>query len=243
MRTALSSAAAPGASLEALLAGLVQHGLSEVELRVGDAHGVGPGAGAGGLLDAKRLLERTGARVIGLLDPIGATSPALLRVAEALGTRWVLDASLPLRTRLARAGWADAVSLPVAVAVRGAGAAEDARQVRAAGHKVVWEAHPDDAPLDLRCDAVLDACDGALAGVRVRGGGPEGSLHEGRGIGGIISRLVLAGWDGALTLAPSDAKYHLLWERWLGRHGGWGCGSRAAGPTGRRPLPLAEEIA
>ena len=28
-----------------------------------------------------------------------------------------------------------------------------------------------------------------------------------------------------LILAPSSTRYRVAWETWLGRRGGWGCGS------------------
>lgn len=242
MRTALSSAVAPGASLEELLAGLARHGLGALELRLGDAHAIHSATPPPALAEARRLLAHAGVQVTGLLDPDGsAPAPDVVR---ALGTKWLLGASLSLHARLERADWARTTGVPVAVVVSGAAAPGEAHEVRRAGHAVVWEAHPGHAPLEPLCDGVLAACGSQLTGVRLCGGGPEGSLHEGRGIGGIIARLTLAGFGGALILAPSDRRYHLVWDTWLGRHGGWGCGSKVAEPTARRrPLPVMEDIA
>ncbi len=238
MRTALSSAAAPGASLEELLAGLARHGLAALELRLGDGHAIHRDTPPSALAEARRQLSRAGVQVTGLLDADGsAPAPDVVR---ALGTKWVLGAPLPLHARLERADWARATGMPVAVVVSGPAAPTEAREVRRAGHAVVWEAHPDHAPLEPLCDGVMTSCAGTLAGVRLCGGGPEGSLHEGRGIGGVMTRLTLAGFGGALILAPSDRKYHLAWDNWLGRHGGWGCGSKAEATGRRRPLPMME---
>ncbi|MBW7932714.1 MAG: hypothetical protein H3C62_03700 [Gemmatimonadaceae bacterium] len=240
MRTALSSAAAPRASLDELLAGLVRHGLSDVELRVGDGHGIDEAQ-----VDAAAAqLRKAGVRVRGLFDA-GRTPPsATVPVVRALETCWMLSPALSLRDRLTRADWALAINMPVTVGVRGAKADREASEVRRAGHAVFWEAHPDDAPLDSLCDRVIAACGTALTHVRLCGGGPEGTLHEGRGIGGVMSRLVLARFDGVLTLAPSDAKYHVLWTTWLQRRGGWGCGTQAERTAERlrRFIPLLEEI-
>lgn len=239
MRTALSSAAAPGASLEELLAGLARHGLAALELRVGDAHAIHSSTPPSALAEARRMLARAGVQVTGLLDADGsAPAPEACR---ALGTRWLIGADLPLHTRLERADWARTTGLPVAVVVGGADAPAETHEVRQAGHAVVWEAHPAHAPLEPLCDGVMVACAGHLTGVRLCGGGPEGSLHEGRGIGWVMTRLTLAGFDGALTLAPSDRRYHMVWSSWLGRHSGWGCGSKVAEPAARRrPLPMME---
>lgn len=249
MLTALSSAAAPRATLDELLAGLTRHGLSALELHVGHAHGV-DGASTPAAIDAAvRRLREAGVRVVALHDDLhndhAAPSDALGDTVRALDTRWTIGRSRPLAARIERANWARNAGVPVAVLVGGPSAVADAGDVRRAGHAVVWDAHPDDAPLAPQCERVLAACGGSLVAVRLCGGGPEGSLHEGRGLGGVMARLTLAGFDGALVLAPSDRKYHVLWDTWLGRHSGWGCGSRAADPAGQhqRPLPVMEEIA
>lgn len=245
MHTALSSAAAPRASLDDLLAGLTRHGLEAVELRVGDGHAVNAAASLLTLQEAAHALREVRVRVAALLDEDGVPTEFALRAVRALDTQLVVGGAATLDERLRRADAARAATVPVAVLVGGRQADADARVVRGAGHRVVWEAHPDDAPLAEACDRVLAASADALAGVRVCGGGPEGSLHEGRGIGALMARLTVAGFDGALILAPSDRKYHLLWESWLRRHGGWGCGSRAADPVERvrRTVPMVEEIA
>ncbi|MBI2406823.1 MAG: hypothetical protein HYV19_00790 [Gemmatimonadetes bacterium] len=245
MRTALSSAAAPRASLDDLLAGLTRHGLEAVELRVSDGHAINAAASLDTLHAAAHALREARVRVASLLDDDGVPTEFALRAVRALDTQLVVGAAVSLYERLQRADAARAATMPVAVLVGGRQADTDARAVRAAGHRVVWEAHPDDAPLAEVCDRVIAASADALVGVRVCGGGPEGSLHEGRGIGALMARLAVAGFDGALILAPSDRKYHLLWESWLRRHGGWGCGGGAADPAERvrRTVPMVEEIA
>jgi sugar phosphate isomerase/epimerase len=245
MRTALSSAAAPRATLDDLLAALTRHGLASVELRMGDGHALDVTSSPDALNAAADALRAAQVRVAALLDDHGVPTEFAMRAVRALDTQLVIGTAASLYERLQRADAARAAKVPVAVLVGGRQADADARVVRAAGHRVVWEAHPDDAPLAEVCDRVIAASADALVGVRVCGGGPEGSLHEGRGIGALMARLAVAGFDGALILAPSDRKYHLLWESWLHRHGGWGCGSRAADPVERvrRTVPMMEEIA
>ncbi|MBV6522482.1 MAG: hypothetical protein MNPFHGCM_02630 [Gemmatimonadaceae bacterium] len=244
MLTALSSAAAPRASLDELLVGLARHGLTALELRLGDGHAIGAVDTDAAVAAAARL-ARENVRVVGLLDRGGAMTESLPRVVDTLRTRWLLDGALPLGTRLECADRADAAGMPVALVVRGPDAAAEARDVRSAGHSVVWEAHPAQAPLGALCDRILEASDDMLVGVRLCGGGPEGTLHEGRGIGAVVGRLVVAGFNGALTLAPSDRKYHVLWETWIGRRGGWGCGSKVTEPIEQlqRTASIAEDIA
>ena len=43
----------------------------------------------------------------------------------------------------------------------------------------------------------------------------------------MMRELALAGYGGSLALAPSDQRYRVVWNAWLGRRGGWGCGSKA----------------
>lgn len=64
--------------------------------------------------------------------------------------------------------------------------------------------------------------------VRMYGGGPEAHAQSGMGIGSVMGRLTLARFDGPLVLVPSEPRYHYVWSAWLGRTGGWGCGSKQA---------------
>jgi hypothetical protein len=66
---------------------------------------------------------------------------------------------------------------------------------------------------------------GLLSYIRLEGGGPESAMQEGRGIGDLMRRLALAGYSGPLILTPSSPRYRVAWSTWLGRRGGWGCGS------------------
>ena len=64
--------------------------------------------------------------------------------------------------------------------------------------------------------------------VRMYGGGPEAHAQSGMGIGSVMGRLTLARFDGPLVLVPSEPLFHYVWSAWLGRAGGWGCGSKQA---------------
>lgn len=64
--------------------------------------------------------------------------------------------------------------------------------------------------------------------IRFRGGGPEAAQQSGLGVGALMARLALARFAGPLVLAPSTPKYRYIWHAWLGRAGGWGCGSKQA---------------
>lgn len=246
MRSALSSAAAPRASLDELLAGLALHGLDALELRVGDGHDIGSGTPPAALAQVARRLNDAGAQIIALLDESHRQPGALRDVLNALGARLLLGAALPFDERLARAAQAAAAGVKqVAIVIRGADLEANVRMALDAGRDIVWEAHPDDGQLAPLCDRAMEACGPALAGVRLCGGGPESILHEGRGIGAAMARLAIGGFDGSLTLAPSDRKYHVLWDTWVGRRGGWGCGSNeeASARQLERVKSLVEEQA
>jgi hypothetical protein len=65
----------------------------------------------------------------------------------------------------------------------------------------------------------------------LQGAGPEAAQHEGRGIGSLMTRLTLSGYQGILTLAPSSAAVLPVWRTWLQHGRNWGCGSKTADPS------------
>ena len=50
-------------------------------------------------------------------------------------------------------------------------------------------------------------------------------------VGAVIGVRRRPAFDGPLVLSPSDAAYHYAWSAWLGRAGGWGCGSKSGETT------------
>src|SRR5690606_7561036 len=101
------------------------------------------------------------------------------------------------------------------------------RVLRDAGAPFAWDV--DASARDVTADAILVLRDSSIvpACIRLIGGGPEAAMLEGHGIGNLMGRLALAGFDGAVVLAPSADRYRVAWSTWLGRRGGWGCGSKA----------------
>jgi uncharacterized protein (DUF2249 family) len=239
MELALSSAAAPGATLAVLRAACARRGLPALELVAGDGHGVGPDAGdadAGAgtpaapriavyrTEDAAEALSgaalaiavRTGA-AIALVAEVGddeATSAAILATARrhaAAGTRLLLThGSDPAAARrLRRLAEADP----------------------AGALGLAWDADPEDPRLLQHAAEVLEAAGPHLCHVRLTGAGPEATRQEGRGVGALLRRLALVRYDGTLALAPSSPAYHYIWSAWLSRRRGWGCGSAGGGQT------------
>jgi hypothetical protein len=97
-----------------------------------------------------------------------------------------------------------------------------------AGIAYAWEVDPAVADIAVDVDAVFGRSDADLRYIRLIGGGPEAAMQDGQGIGVLMGRLALAGYDGPVVLTPSSTRYRVAWASWLGRRGGWGCGSKAA---------------
>jgi hypothetical protein len=228
MQLGISSAADPTASADELIEACLRRGLFALELRCGDA-----AARPDGLAAALRRGEEAGVRLTGILTD-GSSAGSIAR-------------SLPERP-----------AVPLLLAVDGphSAALAAAEAMRAAGTAALpllrggaggWLDDVGDAPFawqidDAVHDAAADAAlilqrEAKLACVRLLGGGPETALQHGRGIGPLMRRLAMAGYSGPLIVTPSDHRYRIAWSVWLGRRGGWGCGS--AGASHNESVPLA----
>lgn len=247
MRSGLASEAAPDAPLEALLSGALRHGLTALELRAGDAHGIsGEVAARSGLVrEAAQLAAASRITIAGYRDTGRDDGGALVQLSRQLGSLILVDAPTGLAERLARASRLRAAGGSAAVIVRGTTAVEDARAVARGGLDVAWEADPTLGPVGGTASQLLSECREALTHVRLLGGGPESMMHEGRGLGELMARLALSGFGGAVILAPSSRRFHVAWATWLGRRGGWGCGSKASDATlvALGPPPAAGDAA
>ncbi len=261
MRLALSSAAAPGASLGELLDAAARRGLPGVELvdGAGHGHGLAPGlidtATAAGAADraAEAGLEIAGFRLLRPLhDPGRPEIRALERFAHALRAPLLVPLALPADGPAGPDGpdgapreerWDRAVAAVVALH----GGTMDARPLLPAGPAalmaldaldralpgvdVAWDADPRAGDLGEHGTALLSRVGPRLRHVVLRGGGPEATEQEGRGVGSFMVRLAVSGYDGTVALAPSSSRYRVIWDAWLGRKGGWGCGSRSEDRT------------
>jgi hypothetical protein len=227
MRLGLSAAAAPEARLDELLEACDRRGLLAVELL--------PGA-SGFSLAAPQLSVGAGhhaAAVAGILIEDAADHVLLAGASRTLGVPIIVggtaahDERVSCARRIRLLGGA-------AHALLSGPAAAWVHLLGESGESFAWQ-------LDDTCsDPVADsdrllAWPGALQYIRLVGGGPEAAMHEGRGIGAVMGRLTLAGYSGPLVLAPGSPRYRIAWSMWLGRRGGFGCGSKAGAPA---PLPL-----
>ena len=231
MQLGLSSAAAPTAALSTLVQGALRHGLPVLELRAGDAHGfaASPESAADTTAALVRELTAAGIGVVGYSD-IGSTdATSLVSLARALGSALFVDADVALPERMRRAECLRAAGAEAAIVVRGDAVLADARLAAREGHALVWECDPQRTSIGEIAPVLLAEYGASVRHVRLLGGGPEGVMHEGRGVGALMSRLALSGFAGSVILAPSSPRFHVVWATWLGRRAGTGCGSTAAG--------------
>lgn len=245
MRLGLSSAAAPVAPLGELLDACVRRGLTALELERGHGHGVGPELSTDATADVARTVRGAGVRLAGYRLTPAEETRAEPDPRPASATAAADGAS---RAR-AWAGFAAVLEVPLLVSLdpRGAGmlerltalgtdvlavlpadpfAVDPAVLDAARGLPLAWDADPA-AGLAAVAPRVLDRWGHRLRHIRLHGGGPEATEQEGRGVGALMARLALSGYAGTVALAPSSPRYRVIWDAWLGRRGGWGCGSRS----------------
>jgi hypothetical protein len=227
MRLGLSSAAAPNAGLDELLAACTRRGLSTVELRAGDAHGIADdGDWAAPVASGLAAAAQARVTIAGYQTAAPSNPWQLARLSEALGCPILVPDEGDISSTIARARRISAAGGRALVLARGPALAWHPAITRS-GLEYGWEVDAGCGDVAADAEMVLQA-EPALRYIRFIGGGPEATLQEGRGIGTLMGRLALAGYDGAVILAPSSPRYRVAWESWLGRRGGWGCGSRTA---------------
>lgn len=227
MRLGLSSDADSQATLDELVSACGRRGLVALELRVpgGAPVSAGVAGAAGEWLQGAAALHTGLPDVAALLVDTLHADPVAERCA-GMGTPLVLagDASPAERraaaTRLVAAGH-------VVYPLMEGPASSWLDDALAAGVPVAWQIDGTctDPGRDLR--GILEQR-GLLAYVRLVGGGPEATEQGGRGIGAAMTRLAVSGYSGPLILTPSSRRYRVIWSTWLGRRGGWGCGSKVA---------------
>ncbi|HEX7052005.1 MAG TPA: hypothetical protein VF188_17485 [Longimicrobiales bacterium] len=240
MRLVLSSAAAADFTLDELLAAARRRGFAGLELVAGHAHGAGLDPDTSDL-EAIRVRAAAGAAPVVAFRAARAEAfhPAAARLSSVLRAPVIAhledgdiaeDALESAAAAYARAGG----TLLVAHGSDPGEVWRLRRRIECAPAGVLglaWEVDPGSEDVAARAPAVLEAAGAHLRHIRLLGGGPEAVRHEGRGIGPLMARLALAGYSGTLALAPSTPRYRVAWSTWLGRGGGWGCGSKAADPS------------
>ena len=205
MILALSSDALPTASLEELIAACIRRGLSALHLVADHAHGLERASDAE-LAEAVSALRSSGIRLasFGVGHPRAVDADAVLRVCRACEAAFVVPADWP--TGAAGRRFAEA-KIAILQSV----------DVNAAAGNVA--------------DAAAAAClqrSAEVGHITLRGGGPEAAQHEGRGVGTLMARLALSGYQGILAIAPSSTAVLPVWRAWLHHGKNWGCGSKRA---------------
>lgn len=231
MRLALCSSAAPDATLSGLFEACARRGLAALELREGDAHGLNPECEDIAEVLTPRQAPTVGVPIVAYRTLRPGHDLWLGRLSRALDVPILLDGPTSVRSRLDRAAGISEVAGRVAIVVRGEDSVGDAEAAAREGVDVAWDADPARGHLGDRVSRLLDRFGGRLRYIRLLGGGPEATLHEGVGIGEVMGRLALRGYAGMVALAPSSDRYRVAWQTWLGRRGGWGCGSRVSDPS------------
>jgi hypothetical protein len=253
MRLGLSSAAAPDASLEELIAACHRRGLQALELEVGHGHLLDPRAGSASqaarqAAEARSRVAAAGISLAGLrLSEIDRDAPDLdddapagrdagvaptdlVAFVRSLGAPLLVPASTVLKApHLLDHGGLTTVLPPGEGALTALDALD--RQGPHRATPLAWDVDPSRADMTAIALDLLKRAGPRLSHLRLFGGGPEAVGQEGRGIGGLMARLALAGFGGTLALAPTSSTYRVAWSVWLGRRGGWGCGSAAQDRT------------
>jgi hypothetical protein len=235
MILSLSSAAAPDLELREIAAVCSHRGLGGLELVPGTAHGVGPHwspSRVRSALDAAAAEGGAAVRIVALEVERPAEAAQLAPLAGALHLALLLPADRWEPGELvarARAAADDGAHVVLFRSFSSAAVSDTASLLAEIGHARVhagWEVDPASAPLDF-AERLLDPAAPPPAYLRLRGGGPEAAAQTGMGVGELIGRLTLARFAGPLVLTPSSPTFHVAWSAWLGRRGGWGCGSKA----------------
>ena len=199
----------PLADLEALAR---RRGLYGLELVAGDltdaTSAVGIYVDSASLLGSERI-----ARASAALDAPVVAARGLVPLA----------AIAELETLYARAGGRLCVTHGTD-AEEAAGLADAIATSGASRVKTAWEVRPSAEALSDAAAVLLVGAD-TLSYIRLRGGGPELSSHDGTGLGELLRTVALARYAGTLALTPSAEGLVGSWERWLTRTGKTGCGS------------------
>lgn len=225
MRLGLSSNAAPDATLDELLAACRRRGLAALELDAGDGHGIGGGTTAIGGAAARSLADEAGVIISGFHADSDIADDRVASVASAADTP-VLVGGGSTAERVRRATGLASAGVEATIVVDGDAPPDTIERILATGCPLAWDVSLG-AAAAATAERLLRGAGDRLRHVRLAGGGPESDLQDGQGIGDLMATLALAGFDGTLVLRPSSPRFRLAWQSWLGRRGGWGCGSKA----------------
>jgi len=233
MRLGLCSGAARDASFPDLLRAAARRGLSTLELREADDHGIDVESPLTAAAAAEGA-SASGVLITGYRAGESSDLRPLARIGELLGAPILIGGRADVEARISCALGVVDEGASAAVVVRGREVLADARAVCEEDIELAWDVDPASTAPGGTVAELLDQAGPRLRHIRLHGAGPEAVLDEGKGIGEMTGRLALAGYDGTVILTPSSSRYRIVWEAWLGRRGGWGCGGKKAVRTGQK---------
>jgi hypothetical protein len=217
MRLGLGSGADPNATAAELAEACARRGLSVMEVSAADA------AAFTSLAEFSSADLGRGVTLVGILSGKAATDEATA-TAQRLGVPLIMDRGGDNAAAVAAAIVGGVANVSVMPLMQGR--AWDWLQLLPASMPFAWQV--DESVSDPAGDAARLLRHGSgPALIRLVGGGPETALQDGRGVGALMRVLALAGYAGPLVVTPSSRRYRVAWAGWLGRRGGWGCGSSA----------------
>lgn len=235
MRLGLSSAAAPDAPFEELIAACRRRGLVALELAQGGAHGFG----FDDIEASVRLAaEADGVEVSGFRMHSAGAPNEVARLTKATGVPAVIAFDDEPAARMRYAQQVAEAGGHALVMLRHDEPLRYAEAFASAGLRLSWEVDPMRVPIPAAHERGPIRL-AALHDIRLIGGGPEIATLEGRGVDALLRDMALAAWSGFVIIAPSSPRFRVIWETWLGRRGGWGCGTAAEKQAKRSPTTVA----
>lgn len=237
MRLGLSSASAPRASLEELITACVTRGFSALELRAGDWHGVDialePDGAAAAAADHAR---EVGVAICAYVADAGGNDLRLARLSLALGAPLLVPNGAHALERCIALVEVGATALPL---LDGDESAAELAAIDAAGFGIALDLHAELDDLVERMTRLQERFGTRLRHVRLRGGSTASVADEVGNIGGPVTRLPLAAYDGVLVFAPSVELEHVVRQSWLEQRDGSDRGGAADRPEEVSPGGVA----
>lgn len=227
MRLGISSEAAHGAPVDELVAACERRGLAALELVLGAS--IGPDD----VLEAAKIAADVSVHISGIVADACPDTRALAALSRLANAPIIVRGDGDLHARIACTS---------GIVLEGGSALVFVSGPPACWLNVVTSAEVEFAwHVDETCLEPAAAAEGILRArpipfVRLAGGGPETSTQNERGIGDLMRVLALAGYDGPVIMTPTSQRYRVVWSAWLGRRGGWGCGSRS--DSSGREVPI-----
>ncbi len=238
MKVSLSTAASPGAALDALGVACQGRGLNGIELVLepgDDLEATAERVRASGVqLVALRVEQLEPSKINPLARLSGALSVPLSVPHDRTG-----GTSLPeLAQRFKDAGGSLLYGVGTDLAQVLSAKAELLKAENPASIGLAWEIRPGSEALS-EASAVLLALREHLRLVRLYGGGPEQREQDGRGIGPLFVDLAISGYGGSVVLTPSTPEELPRWGAWLASRKSAGCGSGHP-PLGEHELDIRD---